>query len=128
MNDVIACTPVSQLFFHQKNIDDLQKGIQFLVWKYSKKQIGIQSEDNLYMAMRNTFNYTVLPSYHEDVNKMVSVLNRRVLYCTVKNVLQNIDTQLSYLKRRDDWKDPKIEMPTYVSNKGLNTRPVNNFF
>lgn len=127
MNTHIASTPVSDAYFSKKNIDDLQKSICFLVHKYSNITISPQSEGNLYLVMRNTFEFTHLPDYEHDVAKMVCVLNKRVLYAAVKNVLQNMEGQSQYLHMKDQWKEPKIEMPQYVGNKGLKSRPANNF-
>lgn len=127
MNDAIVRTPVSELYFSKTNMNNVHNAIRFLVWKYTTKVIGAQSQTNLYLAMRNIYEYTNLPEYYKNEKKMVSILNRRLVYSAVKNILHNMDSQMSYLDMKDQWSEHKLEQPIYVSPKGLKSRPVNNF-
>jgi len=84
-------TPVSNLFFSTNNIDVLQDGIRYSIYKRTNGQyvIGRQSDHDLKVVMRSIYlQYgRNLPT---DIVGQVKELNGRVLEWTVNEVLSNL--------------------------------------
>jgi len=112
---------VSNLFFSCNNIDVLQDGIRYMIYKKTggKYVIGRQSDHDLKIVMRSIYlQYSKnLPG---DVIKQVRELNAKVLDWTVNEVLSNLK---QYDKYREDASTLPLPMDygPLVTQKGTKT-------
>ncbi len=142
-------TPVSALFFSQKNIDALQQGICNQVYNKSngKYNVGKQSETELKIIMRSIY-FESLSSgspyvmqqiqkrsnLHEPLQPNSSIvleqvrdLNRKVLDWSVQKVLENIQQFDQYKKDVSMLPNP-MDLPTSMSSSGRKTLEFQSFF
>jgi hypothetical protein len=93
-------SPVSELFFSQRNIDTLQEGIRYRVYTDSGNSmvIGRQSDVELGLVMRSVFLQEAMNGEH-DIVPQVRALNTTVLAYCVPRVLQEAKMYEQY--RRD---------------------------
>jgi hypothetical protein len=114
-------TPVSNLFFSCNNIDVLQDGIRYAIYKRSggKYTIGRQSDHDLKIVMRSIYlQYSRnLPT---NVVEQVRELNGRVLEWTVNEVLSNLKQYEVYRKDASTLPMP-MEYGPLVTQKGTKT-------
>ena len=114
-------TPVSNLFFSTNNIDVLQDGIRYSIYKRTNGQyvIGRQSDHDLKVVMRSIYlQYgRNLPT---DIVGQVKELNRRVLEWTVNEVLSNLKQYQVYRKDASTLPMP-MEYGSFVTQKGTKT-------
>jgi hypothetical protein len=92
-------TEVGKLFFSSLNLDALQDGIRYSVFKKScqKHTIGRQSDDELKVVMRSVFlQHSKNLSY--DIVEQVRELNGRVLDYAVNTILKELDMYIGYRK------------------------------
>jgi len=142
-------TPVSALFFSQKNINALQQGICNQVYNKSKGKynVGKQSETELKIIMRSIY-FESLSSgspyvmqqiqkrsnLHEPLQPNSSIvleqvrdLNKKVLDWSVQKVLENIQQFDQYKKDVSMLPNP-MDLPTSMSSSGRKTLEFQSFF
>lgn len=121
-------TPVSDIYFSAENIDALQHGIRYRVWKETNEQyvIGRQSDTELKIVMRAIFlQYGQL---RQDVDCLTQVrnLNAIVLDWAVPEVLSNLKQYEAY--RRDLSSLPvPLERAQLSTTKGTKTLEIKSF-
>lgn len=90
-------TPLSSVYFSKENIDALQQGIRFLVYKRSngKFTISNQSEDELKIVMRAIY---LREGKNRPFNilEQVKELNSHVLEYCVKNITSELQLNQKY--------------------------------
>lgn len=109
---------LSETFFSRKNIDALQEGIRYTVYKKScgKYVIGKQSETDLIIVMRSTYlQYGEYKPY--GILDQVRELNKRVLEYCVPKILEEIKLYMYYRKDISQMPIP-LERGEYISSKG----------
>ena len=117
-------TPVSIAFFSNKNIARLQKYIRREIFKRSKGEYLLdtdQDENDLLLVMRATyFEYSRhLPT---NVDEQVSELNRYTLREIIPGMMTNIEQQMLYLRDISQPIQP-IALPLNVNNGGRRNLP-----
>jgi len=123
----IAPNPISNLFFCPTNVNALQDGIRYKVWKETDQRyvIGRQSDQELKVVMRSIyFQYARhLPS---DVVGQVRDLNAKVLEWVVPEVLSNLRQHERY--REDASKMPvPLAHPPLMTQKGTRVLELKRF-
>ena len=142
-------TPVSALFFSQKNIDALQQGICNQVYNKSngKYNVGKQSETELKIIMRSIYFESLssgspyimqqiqrrsnlhdpLQPNSNIVLNQVRELNIKVLDWSVRKILENIQQFDQYKKDVSMLPNP-MDLPTSMSSSGRKTLEFQSFF
>jgi len=93
----LSKTAVSDLYFSPTNIDALQEGIRYRVFKESGMTIGRQNDNELKVIMRSIYlQYSVNDS--SDCVSQVKKLNAAVLNWAVPEVLSNVLQYQTYRK------------------------------
>lgn len=124
----LASTPLSKLFFSEENINALQEGIRYRVYKETDGQyiIGRQSDQELKVVMRSIYYQNAL---HQDSNIVgqVRALNAKVLEWAVPEVLSNLKQYEVY--RRDASTLPMpLDRSPIISSKGSKSLEFKGFF
>ena len=87
---------LSDLYFSALNIDAVQEGLRYLVYKQTSSVIGRQSDQELKLIMRGIFlQYAKHEQY--DVVGQVKELNQRVLEFAVPRVVTNLRQHQKYI-------------------------------
>lgn len=119
--------PVSELFFSAKNVDALQNGIRYVVFKRTqgKRVIGQQSTNGLLTIMRYVYSLKT-STYPYMFVEQVRALNARVIDEAVGSILRELEMYDKYL--HDSANIPYRSMdPVNVSSKGEKTLERKNF-
>lgn len=93
----IPNTPLSDLFFSRLNVEALQHGIRYSVYKRTQKVIGNQSEEELVTIMRSIY-YQHAENRAHDIKAQVRALNAYVLEFAVDRIIGEMRMQQSYLR------------------------------
>ena len=114
-------TPVSNLFFSTNNIDVLQDGIRYSIYKRTNGEyvIGRQSDHDLKIVMRSIY-LQYGRNLPNDIVGQVKELNGRVLEWTVNEVLSNLKQYQVYRKDASTLPMP-MEYGSFVTQKGTKT-------
>jgi hypothetical protein len=115
---------LEKLFFHPKNIRNIQKQIILQVFYKTNKRFLIrkQNESDLRFIMQN-----ILETYGRDhidnITDRIRELNNKVVETVVPGIIENIDFQENHIKTIDK---PIILMdrPKNVSNAGRKMFPI----
>lgn len=125
----VANTPLSDLFFSQKNMDALQEGLRIMILDKSdgKYNIGKQSNEELKIIMRGVYlqyakNYAQVP-----VLEQVKQLNKIILDWSVPRVMSNIMQKEKYLEDISTLPRP-IDRPELSNMKGTKQLEFKSFF
>lgn len=122
-----APNEVSNLFFSCNNIDALQDGIRYRIYKETngKHVIGRQSDQDLKIIMRSIYlQYSKnLPT---NVISQVKELNALVLDWSVKEVLSNLKQYDTYRKDVSTLPVP-LELGQLMTSKGTRTLEIKRF-
>lgn len=86
---------LSNLFFSATNIDALQDGLRYGVYKQTGQVIGRQSDTELKIVMRSIY-FQYARHQNSDVVAQVRVLNGHVLEWVVKEISSNVRQQQKY--------------------------------
>jgi len=119
---------ISNVFFSPQNIEALQTGIRYYVWKKScgKFNIDKQNEDELKIVMRSIY-----LEYAEHrpgrIIEQVKALNEKVLEFCVSKILEEIGMYMFYKKDISILPDP-LDRGNFVSSKGEKVNEVKAFF
>jgi len=110
--------PISELFFSQHNINILQNGIRYSVFKKTNNSetIGNQSEHELLIIMRSIY---LQYCKHKQFNivEQVKELNSKVIDYAVPNVLVELNQYINYKKDASSLPIP-LEHAKNVSSAG----------
>ena len=117
---ILDPTALSDTFFSQKNIDEIQRLMRYMVWKQTKHVIEPQKESTLLSIMRSIFlQYSnMTPSCDPKViQKEVDRLNFFVLRDTIAQVLTQVEQMFFYYRDAGRIQAP-IARPLAMSNAG----------
>tara|TARA_Y100000389_G_C17050475_1_gene312509 strand:- start:73 stop:552 length:480 start_codon:yes stop_codon:yes gene_type:complete len=116
---------VSSLFFSRHNIDTLQSGIRYSVYKRSKHIIDNQSENDLMVIMRSIYlQYSKNLPY--DIVEQVKRLNSMVLDYCVPNILREVNQYNNYTNDISSLPIP-LEHAKNMSSKGTKINHMKEF-
>ncbi len=89
---------VSDVFFSRENVDAVQDGIRYMVWKRSDQKYVISKQDEvqLHYVMRSIY-LQYARNAQENVIEQVRCLNERVLDYCVSTVLREIEAHNFYM-------------------------------
>jgi hypothetical protein len=110
--------PISELFFSKHNINTLQDGIRYLVFKKASDWtiIGYQSENELVIIMRSIYlQYCKHKPYN--IVDQVKELNGKVIDFAVPRILVELNQYVNYKKDASSLPIP-LEHSKNVSSKG----------
>lgn len=107
---------LSDLFFSAMNIDALQSGLRYGVFKQTGEVIGRQSDTELKIVMRSIY-FQYARHQNSDVVAQVRVLNGHVLEWVVKEISSNVKQQYKYQKDASTMPVP-LEFGQNTSVKG----------
>lgn len=118
LKNIHTKNPLSEIFFSRKNIDALQEGVRYTVFKKScgKHVIGQQSETDLIVIMRSIYlQYGEYKPY--GIMDQVRDLNTRVLEYAVPKILEEINIYMQYRKDINSLPVP-MDRGEFISAKG----------
>lgn len=121
----VDTTPVSELFFSQKNVDALHEAIRYLVYKYSscRHVIDRQSDTELIVIMRGVY-FDYAKNVPFNVLDQVRDLNALVLDFCVPRILREIGMYMKF--KKELLKNPvPTARPEYVSSAGTKSLQPN---
>lgn len=122
----ITRTPVSDMFFCSQNIDLLQDGIRYKVYRDTGVVIGRQSDQELKIIMTSMF-FRHSRHVANDIVGQVRELNSKVIEYAVKEVETNLKQYVAY--RRDASTMPMpLDNPQLMGTKGSKTLEIKTFF
>jgi hypothetical protein len=124
LGNLMAPTPVSELFLSIENINRLQNMIIERIFietngKYLLKQK--QNESDLIIVMRNVLLSDAINSPYKIVHQ-VKILNHKVLKRVIPDMITAIKQDDAYIKQLDQPIDP-IALPVNVNSKGRKQLP-----
>ena len=120
-------SPASDLFFSTDNIEALQSGIRYRVYKETDNVIGRQSDTELKIVMRSIFIQYFENNPRIPVIEQVRALNAHVLDYTVKDVVSNLKQYIKYRKDASTLPTP-IQRPQLDTKKGSRTLELKGWF
>ena len=118
IKNIHSTNPISDVFFSQKNIDILQDGIRYIVYKRSADKLVIdkQSENELLIIMRSIYlQYCKHEPYA--VLEQVRMLNSKVIDYAVPVILTELNQYVNYTKDASALPVP-LERSVNISPKG----------
>lgn len=123
----IARNPVSDLFFCPNNVNVLQDGIRYRVWKETGERyvIGRQNEQELRIVMRSIY-YQYGKNLPNDVVGQVRDLNGRVLEWVVPEVVSNLRQYERYRQDASQLPMPLDRAPL-MTQKGTKVLEIKQF-
>lgn len=124
---VIGPSKVGELFFSSMNMDALQDGIRYGVYKKSCDHhvIGRQSDDELKVIMRSIYaQYSKNQPFN--IVEQVRELNAKVLDYCVNNIVQELNMYVQYRKDKASLPVP-LDRGQNESIKGLRTNEFKSF-
>lgn len=112
----IKPNPVSNLYFSCNNIDVLQDGIRYMIYKLTggKHIIGRQSDHDLKIVMRSIY-FQYSKNLPRNIIGQVKELNEKVLDWTVNEILSN-------LKQYDKYREDTSTLPMPLDYGPLETQ------
>lgn len=127
MKSIFSTNQVSIVFFSQLNVDMLQEGIRYGVYKKSCKKFIIdrQSPTELRLVMRSIYLQWSKNRQYGIIDQ-VKELNKIVLDFCIPRILQEIYIYSRYTKDINQL-PPPISRGEYVSSKGSKTLEYNDF-
>ena len=126
LNNEMFATPLTKLYFSQKNIDALQSAIQYRIYKTHNIHIDKQSETELMLIMRSIFlQYSA--NRPDNIREQIEALNQLVLDYCIPNVHNEA---VAYLKYKNDVTTLAIPeaRPVYDNTKGSKTLELKPWF
>lgn len=121
-------SPLSKLFFSEKNINDIQNMIRYNVWLKSNKEhiIGRQSDIDLHIVMRSFY---LQYAQHQQVNitNQIKELNTLVLNWVIPKILTQIKQYIVYKQQVSGIYEP-IDREINTSVSGTKTLELKTFF
>ena len=119
--------PLNMLFFSAENIEALQQGLRYLVFKHScqKHIIDRQSDEDLKIIMRSVY---LEHGQHQPfgITEQVRNLNAKVLDYCLPRVLNEIDAYVKFRQEISQLPVP-MERSTNANSKGTKVLEVKTF-
>ncbi len=109
-------------FFSNKNIDNLEKQLRYVVWLMSDKQyvLSPQNKTELVIIMRSIFlNYST--NLNCNIKEQIFRLNNIVIRETAPDLLSNTTQYLRFLEDKNESHKVLIARPINVNKKGIRT-------
>ena len=125
LNNEMFATPLTKLYFSQKNIDALQSAIQYRIYKTHNIHIDKQSETELMLIMRSIF-FLKSKNREDDVVGQVRCLNAKVIRYAVKQITTQIKQYLAFQRDQNALPTP-MDLPKNMSIKGNRTLYTDGF-
>lgn len=100
LKGIIQETPMSNLFFSDMNIDVIQMTIRYQIFKDKNKNIGYQSENELFTIMRSIYlQYANSVLTSDKMLSNLKTLNKSVVDYSVGNIGEQLDQYDAYLEK-----------------------------
>ena len=100
LKGIIQETPMSNLFFSDMNIDVIQMTIRYQIFKGKNKNIGYQSENELFTIMRSIYlQYANSVLTSDKMLSNLKTLNKSVVDYSVGNIGEQLDQYDAYLEK-----------------------------
>tara|TARA_Y100000389_G_scaffold81595_1_gene78159 strand:- start:688 stop:1191 length:504 start_codon:yes stop_codon:yes gene_type:complete len=118
VKDIFEESPVSNIFFSQGNVENIQKLIRYRVNKETSKVIDRQSNNNLIVIMRSIFLQYGDASLttKEALIKEIRNLNDRVANFSVDRIISQLGQHDTYLKDISSMPRP-LDHPKYDNKR-----------
>jgi hypothetical protein len=124
LGNLMAPTPVSELFLSRQNINRIQKMIKLKIFEETngKYLLNInQNESDIIIVMRNVILTDAVNSPYKVVHQ-VKILNNIVLKRVIPDMITAIKQDDAYIQQLDKPIDP-IPLPVNVNSKGRRQLP-----
>lgn len=93
----VGSNDLNELYFSKLNVDAVQDGIRYMVFKESKKVIDRQNERELMVVMRSIY-LQYGRNLESNIVKQVRLLNERVLDEVVPKIIMELNQFETYLR------------------------------
>ncbi len=93
----VSKNDVNSVFFSKENIDALQHGIRYSVFRETKKIIGNQNETELMVIMRSVY-LQYAKNLPNDIIPQIRELNSRVLDYVVPKISVELNQYQTYIR------------------------------
>jgi len=117
---IVDPTALSDSFFSQLNVEEIQRLMRYMVWKQTKHVVSPQRESTLLVIMRSIFlQFSNMTASCDPkvIQKEVDRLNLFVLRDAVSTVLTGVEQHFGYLRDAGRIQAP-IPRPLGLSNAG----------
>jgi len=123
----ISRNPISDIYFCTNNVNVLQDGIRYKVWKETGERyvIGKQSDQELRIVMRSIY-YQYAKHLPNDVVGQVRDLNAKVIEWVVPEILSNLRQYEKYRQDASQLPMP-MERGPLLTQKGTKTLELKTF-
>lgn len=123
----IASNPISDLYFSPNNVQVLQDGIRYKVWKDTNQQyvIAPQNEQELRIVMRSIY-FQYAQHRPNDIVEQVRALNAKVLEWVVPEVISNMRQFEKYRQDASQLPMPMDRAPL-MTQKGTKVLEIKSF-
>jgi hypothetical protein len=123
----IAPNPISDLYFSSNNVNVLQDGIRYKVWKETQQRytIGRQNDNELRIVMRSIY-FQYAKHQPKDIVGQVRELNAKVLEWVVPEIVSNLRQHERYRVDASQLPMP-LEHPTMMTQKGTKVLEIKRF-
>lgn len=120
---------LSDVFFSQDNIEALQSGIRYMVYKQSNGRftIGRQSDQELKIIMKAVYLQNAKHDPSRSSIAQARDLNKLILEYSVPNIVSNLQQYEQYRMDISTLPVP-IDRSSFISNKGTKTLETKSFF
>ena len=112
-------TKLSERFFSDKNIQNLQNKIRYNVYRTMNRVIDKQSNIDLHILMTNIYD-EYGANNPNCIDKDMEELNTKVIDTSVRIIVTNLKQYLTFLVDKSTFPVP-LDRPTNESTKGENT-------
>lgn len=100
LKGIIQETPMSNLFFSDMNVKVIQMTIRYQIFKDKNKNIGYQSENELFAIMRSIYlQYANSVLTSDQMLTNLRTLNKAVVDYAVGNIGEQLDQYNAYLEK-----------------------------
>ena len=117
-------TLLNQLYFSEKNIQNVQNKLRYTVYKMSRGQftIGPQNETELTVVMRSIY-LQYSRNLKTNIKEQIADLNKIVVEQLAPDLLSNVKQYIKYLEDRNE-PYRLMERPQNVSSAGTKTLEI----
>lgn len=125
MNNEMSETPLTKLFFSEKNIEALHAAIQYRIHKQKNVSIKKQSDTELRVIMRSIY-FLHGQNLLENIVEQVRDLNTCVIKYAVEQISVQIEQYNAFQVHQNTLPTP-MELPKNMSIKGRNVLHTDGF-
>lgn len=116
VSNIQQSTNLSDLFFSEQNINNLQNNVRYVIFKLTNQTIHRQSDIELKIVMRSYY-LQYGKNDPDNLNKQVDELNNLVLSYCVPKIQDELQQHLTYIKDVQNLPMP-LERPLNMSSAG----------